>query len=579
MLAAGRRRYAAALALILSLTLWHGHPLFAYTPAQGPAGPEASAKHETIFVNLDGDGSVLGMKVVNAFIRPVGALVDYGAYTAVVNLTSDARPQVHGERIVFEAVDHEAVFRYQGTLEDRKLPWEFKLSYFLDGHAIAPHHLAGASGRLRMVFSVTPSAGVHRHFAENFMVQISVPLAMHRVNNIEAPEGNIVFAGNVATVSFTVMPASTQEFCLEADVNHFELEGITLLAVTAPVPPKDVVDRIQSGFADLAAGTQELVEGTSSLAQGMADLHAGVGVLFEGTSEMAGGTRALSEGMDEYAAGLSRLHRGMAAAGAGASEIHTALAGIAAAMPQVTGGLAGIEAGMNAVLANGEQLDVLARGLSQHPDAQVRVLAEAMLAQLQGVSRLRDGLAGANQGLAAHAGALQVVAERWGEFNQGLQHSVQGTQELVDGFSGLRQAARRLSEGAASLRDGMEEVQHHTGALPGQVGSLVDGQRELREGVLQAQSELLASMGVRERAGVVSFVSPLRGNALTVQFVMRTAPIAVEELPVAAVPPEPAASAWERLLDLFRQLAGRWFPQGGVSPQPRLMTPIAWLFP
>lgn len=571
MVAAGYRR-AAALVLVLSLITLCGGTSFA-APAHRPAEPEASAKHETIFVNLDGNGSVLGIYVVNAFVRPRGQLVDYGHYTKVVNLTSDTAPQVQGERIVFEAMDQEKVFRYQGSLENRELPWEFSVSYYLDGHRIAPRHLAGATGRLRVVMAVAPRAELHPHFVENFVVQISIPLEMYRASDIEAPEGTIVFAGNVATVAFTVLPASTRAFYLEADVSHFEFGGINLLAVRAAVPPKDIVDHLQSGFAGLAAGTQELVEGTSSLAQGLADLHAGVWVLSEGTSELVGGTRALSVAMDEYASGLSRLQGGMEAAVAGAGGMHMALAGLSAAMPQVTHGYAGIEAGMNALLTNGEPMVVLAGGLSQHPDAQVRMLAEAMLAQLAGISELRDGLARANQGLTEHAGALQVVTAHLGEFNQGLQHSVQGTRELVEGFTGLRQAALSLSEGAASFQDGMKGLVYHTRALPDQVLGLADGQRQLKAGILQARDELLGFVGVRERAGVVSFVSPVRGNASTVQFIMRTPPIAVDELPMVKIPTQPANSVWGRFLDLFRQLADRWFPQSGLRPPPRLDGP------
>jgi hypothetical protein len=82
--------------------------------------------------------------------------------------------------------------------------------------------------------------------------------------------------------------------------------------------------------------------------------------------------------------GLSHLQSGYGRGKSGHRRYHTAPAGIAAAIPQVTGILAGTRAGMNALLACGKQVGVLAKGLSQHPDAQVIVLAEAVLAQLVG---------------------------------------------------------------------------------------------------------------------------------------------------------------------------------------------------
>ena len=66
--------------------------LFAGSVAPVYAAEENTPKDENVYVNLNQDGSVDGIYVVNAYRLDADTqIVDYGNYESVKNLTSDAQ--------------------------------------------------------------------------------------------------------------------------------------------------------------------------------------------------------------------------------------------------------------------------------------------------------------------------------------------------------------------------------------------------------------------------------------------------------------------------------------------------------
>lgn len=60
----------------------------------------AAVKDENVYVNLNQDGSVGGMYVVNEFdMAEDGAILDYGNYSAVKNLTTNEEIQMEDGKI------------------------------------------------------------------------------------------------------------------------------------------------------------------------------------------------------------------------------------------------------------------------------------------------------------------------------------------------------------------------------------------------------------------------------------------------------------------------------------------------
>jgi len=550
--------FKTAVAFALSLVIILGlQPMTGELAAQN-AGSQPSQKHETIFVNFDHSGNMIEMFAVNTFIKPGDSITDYGDFENIINLTNNSVPTITENRIVFEDLAGLRIFRYQATLGAVQLPWNFDISYYLDGEITNAHNLAGASGRLRIVIDSSYNPDAHPYFTENYMVQLRIPLQMDKAFSINAPDASVMYVGNTATVAFTLMPKSARQFSLEADVFDFAMDPIDIAAIKAVVPANEDIDEIESGFEEMAEGTQELIDGTEQLKQGMTELSDGLGELYEGAGGISRGMGGLAGGIDEFSNGLSDMENGLNDIAAGSGGFNQALSAMASAMPQLTGGYENIEDGLDAMLAQRDQLNALAQSLAQSQDPQVRMLAEAMIMKLSGLAELQGGMRKANQGLLAHAAGIGEISAGFETFNRGVEQSAQGAGKLNEGFADIKSAARRLSSAANSLRGGLGEVNENTVTLPEDVGKIVDGQKDLREGILLAKDEILQLTAGGEEAKTVSFVSPIMANAETVQFIMRTPAIEEPQIPEAEQIIEQTESIWDRLITLFRNIADRF---------------------
>ena len=126
--------------------------LFAGSVAPVYAAEENTPKDENVYVNLNQDGSVDGIYVVNAYRLDADTqIVDYGNYESVKNLTSDAQISQQRGTVTVDAQAGE--FFYQGNLQSKEIPWEISISYTLDGKEISAEELAGKNGKAQDIHS------------------------------------------------------------------------------------------------------------------------------------------------------------------------------------------------------------------------------------------------------------------------------------------------------------------------------------------------------------------------------------------------------------------------------------------
>jgi len=553
-----QERKVALLSLIMCLVLLLPSIGSALTAAKDTA--PTTARHETIFANLDHSGAVSSAYVVNTFVRPGSTVIDYGSYKSVANLSDLAEPQVSEGRIVFSTGAADSVFRYQGELASPVLPWEVAIRYYLNGRPTRPVELIGQSGSLRIELDVKPNKAAAPHFADNYMVQISIPLALDKASAVVAPSSTQVVVGNTLTTSFTLLPGSTGKFSLEAEVADFSMESIAVAAMPAAPPPQSLVTSVEDGFKKMRGGAGEIARGLRGLEGGLADLHKGLATLHGALGQVEQGAVGLAGGLKEYALGQAQSTVGLGTLSQGAEALSAGLAELAMNAPRLLEGYKQTEQGLQAILAQSEALGQLAQALNQSENPEVRALAEAMLGQLAGLSQLHGGLSEANRGLTMQEQGLSELAGRLGELSGGLTQSLSAAKSLSESASALTAGAEDLSRGVGDITGGLGKLQSETQALPGIAGRLASGQRALERGIGQAKKELLAAMGHGEREAPVSFVAPGQAQAKSVQFVLRTPPLKPLVSPGIPAHPPVERGVWLRLVYLLRDFFAQFFP-------------------
>ena len=571
---------------------------------------QALIKDETVYANLNADGSIGQIYVVNRIETPKkGVYTDYGHYTSVLNLSGSQQPGIAGDEIRWQKADE--VLYYQGQLAQGELPFTYALDYKLNGVSVTPQEAIGKSGTIAIAIAVQPNEKAKAYFRGNYVAQIQIPLNLETASNVLAPGAVSVITGKTANLAYTVLPGQKASFTLQFDTDKFELDPITFACTpfdTSSFLSGDTAE-IKSGLSQLTGGLDQLVAGSKKLKKGLTELNSGLGRLSTGASELAAGiskiaesgAQGLQQGALELDDGVGQLAQGAAGLAAGASDLSEGISGYTAAAGQIhenaqllntglaqlgsegeslstgyqqlTAGLSGAFAELPAQLAalelTPEQQQALGQilgGVAAELETQMSGFGQGLQEYTAGVSQSAQGVgeltlgleAFAGQGQNLNAGASQLASGSAG-FSQGLADLKVGSSSLAAGLSIFADQSQdydsgtlNLSAGANALAEGLQEMANRTGRLPGDVQSLIDGQSQIKEGFLEAGG-ILADFELPEgKEQPVSFVSD-KVTPRSVQFIASTPALKVktEEAKEPAESTE-KASFFTRLLKLFK---------------------------
>ena len=506
-----------------TLSLWLALSLLlAAVPALAEEPAVSSVKEEVVYGMLEADGTPSELEVVNIFAG--GDIVDYGAYSAVKNLTGSEPIIRNGDQITLHT--DAARFYYQGTLTDRALPWLVAVTYTLDGQAVTPEALAGASGALEIRVTVTQNPEGDATFYQNDALQIAVTLDPELCADIQAAGLTVAEAAGKKQLTYTALPGQGADFTVSANVHDFEMSAITLAGVRMNLnlslddqSIQDQVTQLTDAIAKLDDGATDLQKGASGLSDGLTQYVAGVQALSDGIGQLAGGTGELVTGATSLQEGLASL-----------STQSDALIKAAQAMQQAT-----FDA-VNQQLA-AQKLGLPTLTLENYTQALAGVDALAdVKAQLDGAVQFTQGLTAYTAAVAQLGTGAASLSAGIGQVSDTLAALPDSTATLTASGTQLQTGASDLSTGLASYQEGTAELRSQTAGL----GSSVTDQVTAALGGLAGNGD-----------AVQSFVSDRNTRVTAVQFVLRTSPIEKAETEAAAAVTAPERTFLQKLGDLF----------------------------
>ncbi len=236
---------AAALAFFLIIPL----------PGLGEA-----MKDEVVYALLSATGEPKAVFVVNAFeSADVANVTDYGEYAAVLPL---------GRAEGFAYADGQAAFgmnsgrfEYQGEVGDPDLPWDIGISYMLGGVPVTPAELAGASGLLEGVITITPDARF-AGITESLTLQTTVTLPAQNALEIRADKATVAAAGGDRALTFVTLPGQAAQYAFSTTVLDFSMPGIQIAGIRMAMD----TEMYQAAAAEALEGT--LLENAGGLIGG-----------------------------------------------------------------------------------------------------------------------------------------------------------------------------------------------------------------------------------------------------------------------------------------------------------------------
>ncbi len=308
-----KRSLAVILAIVLTLSL--------VAPVFAEALPPNTPKEEVVYVDLNGDGTVRQITVVNIFaLNEDGQIIDYGDYTALRNMTTN-------DEIIFEdetvRIDTKAgKLYYEGVLSKNTLPWDFSIRYYLDGTEYTDKDLYRKNGALKITMSIRQNLDCNSTFFENYGLQVTFVFDTSRCKNIVANGATAANVGKDRQLTYTILLENEKDITITADVTDFEMDGIAInglplnmdVEFDADGNPQlnEEIDNLEDAVAELDDGATELKDGAEELRDGALELKDGVSEFQNGANDLNSGAADLKDGAAELNDGAVELNDGAA---------------------------------------------------------------------------------------------------------------------------------------------------------------------------------------------------------------------------------------------------------------------------
>ena len=362
------RIVACVMAVILSTSM-------TISPLAAEAVPN-TPKEEVVYVNLNTDGSVKEINVVNIFdLDKDGQIVDYGRYESLRNMTTTDKIEYSGDKITVDA--KAGKLYYEGKLSKNVMPWDFSLHYYLDGKEYPAEEIAGKSGALKITMSIRKNPDCSGTFFENYALQSSVTLDTNQCENIVTEDATVANVGSKKQLTYTILPGKEADLTITADVKDFEMPAIAVngvpLSLNIDVDDEELmskVDELVDGIVKLDDGSLELKDGASDLKNGSSDLESGALDLRDGMSDLDGGVQELYDGILKVQDGLLELDSNSDDLTEGSAKVKEALETI--------------QASLQSISASSDQIDELVKASNEINDGIGELVG--------GISTLKSGI-------------------------------------------------------------------------------------------------------------------------------------------------------------------------------------------
>ncbi len=339
-------------------------------------------KEEVIYVNLNPDGSVKEIDVVNIVeLTQDGKITDYGDYQNLRNMTTTDPINYTEDTINIEAKSGKIY--YEGKLNKNIIPWNIHLSYQLNGQDITPDKLAGKSGALTIQMDVSKNENCHDNFFNSYALQTNFTFNTENFKNITAEDATIANVGKNKQLTYTILPGKGINTTINADTNNFSMDPVTINAIPLNL--------------DIEVDESELTDEVSRLFNAITKLDNGTGSLKDGIDKLENSTQGeLKSGVNELDNGAVKLQNGMNTLTSGGKQLNTGTSDVKNGASQLDSGINSLNDGINQVQTAldtlNSQSSTLVNGSSQFKKAldQLQSALNDVSASTEELTKLTD---------------------------------------------------------------------------------------------------------------------------------------------------------------------------------------------
>lgn len=272
--------------------------------------PAAVETDETMYVNLDVYGKVQKVNVVKSCsLNGVTDFTDYGNYLAVENMSTQDEPQLGEGEVVWKLPpDRRERFYYKCTLDQEQtaLPWNFDVSYKLNGVPTDGEKLAGASGLVEIHIKAEPNEQADLYYRNNMLLLVAVPVDMSKCFSVEAEGSQTQNMGEFTAVVFTALPGEEGDYTVRIGSDSFETTGVIMAMTPGTVEDLEHIKDLKEAKDTWQDAGDELYDSLEQMAQSIEDMRGGVDQMQSGLNAAENARQKWSSSKDAILAGNDR---------------------------------------------------------------------------------------------------------------------------------------------------------------------------------------------------------------------------------------------------------------------------------
>jgi len=243
-----------------------------------PAGADID---ETMYVNLDYYGKTTKVNVVKGVnLNGLGEITDYGNYINVENMSTSDAPVLGDGSVTWNLPEgQKGRFYYKCTMDNEQvvLPWDFDVSYKLNGVPTDGDKLAGANGLIEINVKATPNDNANLYYRNNMMLMVTVPVDMSKCYSVDADGAQIQSLGSTTAAVFSALPGEEGDYTVRIGTDSFETTGVIMAMAPGTIDDlneakdtwKDAGDALYDSLEQMAKSVESMRDGINQVQSGV----------------------------------------------------------------------------------------------------------------------------------------------------------------------------------------------------------------------------------------------------------------------------------------------------------------------
>lgn len=272
------RRLTAA-SLVLAFTL----------PQAAQAAAPTVETDESVYINMDYYGAPTNTRIVKGVsLNGHTEFTDFGSYADVYNMSTYDEPVIKDNSVYWKLSDtSKQRFYYECIPTDNvniQMPWNFDVSYKLNGVSVKAEDCAGANGLVEITIHAVPNSYASDYYKNNMMLVCGTGIDMSKALSIDAPGAQVQSVGTYKLVVFMGMPGEESTFTVRIGSNNFENMGMFMFMTPATLSSLDIISDLKDVKDRLSNSSDSLYSGMSSMLDTMQSMQNGMGTMSSGIS-------------------------------------------------------------------------------------------------------------------------------------------------------------------------------------------------------------------------------------------------------------------------------------------------------